>query len=591
MTMNNLVPEARLPRWFQIMLSLFGCTAVGIAATTGGVDASFNPGSGNRGGFDSEVTSMAVQPDGQIVVAGAFTKVGTTARMGLARLNPDGTLDASLDPAGGLVRLTETLLLESDGDILMGGWSDTYGGLALPYLSRAGINGTPDASFVPNPADFLTDCQLQPDGRILLSGYFGQVGGVGRAYIARLHPDGSLDSSFDPGLGPDSFVYTMALQSDGKIVIAGDFTAVNGVTRNRIARLHPDGSLDLTFDPGSGANKIVYDLELQPDGRVIVGGWFDQFGGSEQYFLGRLMEDGTPDSGFSPHIDPAIGQVLSVKVQPDGKVLAAGQFWTVEGVSRQCIARFLPNGALDLDFDPGTGPVEDSKSGLLPMIREIALQQDGYVLAGGRFIEFDGVKLNRMVRLVGDQGGAVQWVENSATIGSDATEAWIEVSRTGSTAGPVSVDIGVLAASGAVVGVDFALESSTVVFQQGEMTASMRVSIPSGGMTGNDAQVTLALGNPLGGILLGAAQTLNLSLTARSVVEVVPPEFTDVQFDTAGGGLTLSVDTTSPGDYTLQSSVDSAQWSDLQTLTGPGQLVFEVAPEPGSGVRFYRIRR
>jgi uncharacterized delta-60 repeat protein len=581
----------RLAQWFASLSVLCTCAPVLFAATSGGVDPTFNPGGGNRGGFDSEVTSMAVQADGQIVVAGAFTKVGTTARMGLARLNPDGSLDASMDPGGGLVRLTETVLLEPDGDIVMGGWSGSYGGLALPYLSRAGGDGSPDASFVPNPADYLTDCVLQPDGRILLSGYFGEVGGVGRPYVARVMPDGALDFSFDPGVGPDSFVYTMALQPDGKIVIAGDFTSVNGVTRNRIARLHPDGSLDLSFDSGAGANKIVYDLELQPDGKVLVGGWFDQFGGSEQYFLGRLLDDGTPDGSFLPHIDPAIGQVLSVKVQPDGKVLAAGQFWTVEGVSRQCIARFMPDGMLDLDFDPGTGPVEDPKSGLLPMIREIAVQEDGGVLAGGRFIEFDGVKLNRMVRLVGDQGGAVQWVQNSASIGSDATEAWIEVSRTGSAAGPVSVDVGVLSTSGALRGVDFEFESTTVVFQQGEMTASARVYIPPGGMTGSDAQVTLALGNPLGGILLGAAQTLNLSLTARSVVEVVPPEFTDVQFDAAGGGLTLSVDTTSPGDYTLQSSVDSTQWSDLQTRSGPGQLVFELAPEQGSGACFYRIRR
>ncbi|MFM1943032.1 MAG: hypothetical protein RI897_2014 [Verrucomicrobiota bacterium] len=589
--MKDPLPEVRLSYWFGAVLSMGSFMSMLFAASPGGVDVSFNPGSGNRGGFDSEVTSMAVQPDGQIVVAGAFTKVGTTVRMGLARLNPDGSLDASLDPGGGLVRLTETVLLEPDGEIVMGGWSGSYGGLALPYLSRATVDGSPVASFVPNPGDYLTDCLLQPDGRILLSGYFGEVGGVGRPYLARVMPGGALDFSFDPGVGPDSFVYTMALQPDGKIVIAGDFTSVNGVTRNRIARLHPDGSLDLSFDPGAGANKIVYDLELQPDGKVLVGGWFDQFGGSEQYFLGRLLDDGTPDGSFLPHIDPAIGQVLSVKVQPDGKVLAAGQFWTVEGVSRQCIARFMPDGVLDLDFDPGTGPVEDPKSGLLPMIREIALQQDGYVLAGGRFIEFDGVKLNRMVRLVGDQGGAVQWVQNSASIGSDATEAWIEVSRSGSSAGPVSVDIGVLSTSGAVRGVDFEFESPTVVFQQGEMTTSARVYIPPGGMTGNDAQVTLALGNPLGGILLGAAQTLNLSLTARSVVEVVPPEFTDVQFDAAGGGLTLSVDTTSPGDYTLQSSVDSTQWSDLQTLSGPGHLVFEVAPEQGGGVCFYRVRR
>jgi len=560
------------------------------AAPWGGVDSAFDPGGGNRGGFDHEVTSVAVQPDGRIIAAGVFTQVGSTDRAGLARLNADGSLDTTLNPGMGVNSLVESVVLETDGRILLGGWSPTYNGAAVPYFARVESSGALSPGFVPLPGDYLTDCLLQPDGRILVSGYFTTVGGVARPYIARLNPDGTVDPAFNPGAGPDSYVYALALQPDGRILIAGDFTSFAGMSRNRVARLFADGSLDPSFDPGQGANRIIYDLELQPDGRIVLGGWFYELHGREQWFLGRLAADGALDTTFTPQIDPAFGQVLSLTAQPDGKIIAAGQFWSVGGVARPCIARFLPNGALDTDFDPGTGPVEDPKTGLEPMIREIAVQADGRVLACGRFIEFDGTRINRLVRLTGDSGGSVEWAQASANITESETQVQLTLTRTGSFGGPVSVDVGVLASGSAVQGQDFALESSTAAFAAGEMSRTLTLSVPPGGMANDDAEVVVGLGNPLGGILLGTTQRVQVAIAARIGGEVVPPQFVAI-VPQGADVVRITLDAPSPGDYLLQSTGDFLQWTDLQTQPGPGSLVFDVQLQSGEGGRFYRVRR
>ncbi|HRX81642.1 MAG TPA: delta-60 repeat domain-containing protein, partial [Pirellulaceae bacterium] len=122
-----------------------------------------------------------------------------------------------------------------------------------------GINSAVDLSFNPGAGtngrvDFVA---LQADGKALIGGTFTTVDGVSRNNIARLNPDGSLDNTFTPGTGTNGPVLSVALQADGRILIAGDFTAVNGVLRNDIARLNSDGSVDTTFNPGSGTNGSI----------------------------------------------------------------------------------------------------------------------------------------------------------------------------------------------------------------------------------------------------------------------------------------------------------------------------------------------
>src|SRR6185295_12042057 len=133
-----------------------------------------------------------------------------------------------------------------------------------------------------------------------IAGEFNSINGTNRNFIARLNANGSLDTSFDPGPGPNAAIFAMALQSDGKVVIGGDFTSVDGTPRNRIARLNGDGTFDATFEPFSGADDTVYAVAVQPNGKVLVGGAFTTMDLRSRSRIARLDANGTLDLGFNP---------------------------------------------------------------------------------------------------------------------------------------------------------------------------------------------------------------------------------------------------------------------------------------------------
>src|SRR6185369_1741156 len=138
-------------------------------------------------------------------------------------------------------------------------------------IARLNADGSLDNSF--NPAagtSGVSSFALQPDGKVLIGVGSYVVNGTNRYGVARLNANGSLDSSFNPGTGADVSVHCIAVQPDGKVIIGGDFTIVNGPNRNRIARLNADGSLDSTFNPGTAADAVVRSLALQSDANVLV---------------------------------------------------------------------------------------------------------------------------------------------------------------------------------------------------------------------------------------------------------------------------------------------------------------------------------
>lgn len=287
------------------------------------------------------VLAALVQPDGKIILAGSFTSVLGVPRGNIARLNADGTLDTGFDPQANAS--VYAVAVQPDGDVVLAG------------------------SFT----------ALQPNGAGSPSP---------RGYLARIYENGSLDNTFDPGA--NGYVRNVALQSDGKILISGDFTALqpNGAasptTRNHIVRLEPDGTLDPGFDPN--ANDVVYGLVLQADGKVLLGGDFTTLqpngapSATTRRYIARVNSNGTLDAGFDPK---ANGTVYGMAVQGDGKVLLGGAFSNLQPngapvpTTRNYAARLNTNGSLDSDFNPSAnGPVFG-----------FALQSDGKVLMSGAF--------------------------------------------------------------------------------------------------------------------------------------------------------------------------------------------------------------
>src|SRR3990172_1754243 len=191
---------------------------------------------------------------------------------------------------------------------------------------------------------------LQVNGKILIGGNFTQYNGTGRNYIARINTDGSLDATFDPGTGANGTIMAIAIQTDGKIIIGGWFTQYNGTGRNYIARINTDGSLDATFDPGTGANAWVHSLAIQADGKILIGGNFTQYNGTGRNYIARINTDGSLDATFDPGTG-ANAWVHSLAIQADGKILIGGNFTQYNGTGRNRIARINTDGSLDATFD------------------------------------------------------------------------------------------------------------------------------------------------------------------------------------------------------------------------------------------------
>lgn len=351
----------------------------------GALDASFNPGNGADGG----VYRLAVQPDGKVLIGGEFTSVNGTARNRIARLNLDGTLDTSFNPGTGANDMVFGLAVQPDGKVLAGGLFTTFNGSARNHMARLNADGALETSLNAAVSSFVYSLALQSDDKILLGGGFTTINGTTRDHIARLHADGTLDAGFAPGTNPGSFVTGLAVQSDGKVVVGGDFNKVNGTTRNRIARLHADGTLDTSFNPA--ANSTVQSLTVQSDGKTLVAGSFTTINTISHQHIARLNADGTLDSSFNPG---TVGDVLSVAVQPDGKILLGGGFTQVNGTVRNDIARLNADGSLDTGFDPGLGA--DGS------VYSVVVQPDGKVLVGGNFTKINGTARNNIARLNAD---------------------------------------------------------------------------------------------------------------------------------------------------------------------------------------------
>jgi uncharacterized delta-60 repeat protein len=305
----------------------------------GTLDTTFNPGTG----ANNRVSSVAVQSDGKILIGGNFTTYNGTARNRIDRLNAAGTLDTSFNPGTGANLRVYSVAVQSDGKILIGGDFTTYNTTSSRNrIARLNADGTLDTTFAPGTgANFkVNSVAVQSDGKILIGGDFTSYNGTTRNYIARLNAAGTLDTTFDPGTGANASVFSVAVQSDGKILIGGNFLTYNGTGRNRIARVNADGTLDTTFVPGTGASATINSVAVQSDGKILIGGDFTTYNGTARSRIARLNADGTLDTTFVPGGGTG-ATINSVAVQSDGKILIGGAFTSYNGTTRYRVARLL----------------------------------------------------------------------------------------------------------------------------------------------------------------------------------------------------------------------------------------------------------
>jgi len=196
--------------------------------------------SSHGGGPDGAINSIAPHPDGRIVIGGWFKNVSGISCAHVARLNADGSLDRTFEREAGLNAAVFASVMQSGGKVVIVGGFTNVADKTCQRIARLNPDGTVDASFNLNSGmdQWVHAVALQADGKILVGGGFEHVAGVPRRHIARLEADGTLDPSFDPGAGADSYVRQIVVDKHGDVIVAGPFTRFNQVARSGIARLH-----------------------------------------------------------------------------------------------------------------------------------------------------------------------------------------------------------------------------------------------------------------------------------------------------------------------------------------------------------------
>ena len=318
-----------------------------------------------------------------------------------------GELDASfnvgIDSYPGNVRST---VLQPDGKILVAGYFRTVNAVRHKSIVRVNADYSLDSTFSANVNGTILAVALQPDGKIIIGGAFLAVSGASRNRIARLNADGSLDTTFNPGIGVDGIVYDVAVQTDGKVLLGGSFFGVNSTNSYAVARLNADGAVDASFvspipapvpspNPPFQIPSIVYSLAIQPDGKIVIAGYIIKSYANSPPAAAPVARL-NPNGAFDLSFNPGSinSNALKVVLQPDGKILLAGFFTLINQDRRNFIARFNTDGSLDLSFNTGTGAN-------FP-VNSIFVRADGKILIIGRFTNVNNIARSGIAQLNAD---------------------------------------------------------------------------------------------------------------------------------------------------------------------------------------------
>lgn len=348
-------------------------------------------------GANAVILTTAIQANGRILVGGKLTRFNNIINKYIVRLNTNGSIDTSFNQGTGANNYVNSISIQTDGKIIIGGNFNSFNGVVTNRIARLNTNGTIDNTFnigtgANGGFNGIYSTLIQSDGKIIIGGDFTSYNGNPINCIARLNTDGTLDPSFNPGTGTNNKVRTITIQSDGKIIIGGDFTSYNGTGRNYIARLNIDGSLDVSFNPGMGANSYVFASSIQNDGKIIIGGDFTSYNVTSRNYIARLNSDGTLDVSFNPGTG-ANNPVWTTSIQSDGKILIGGDFTSYNGTGRNNIALLNIDGSLDSVFNQGIGASNS--------VYSISIQSDGNIIIGGNFTSYNSTGRNRVARIIG----------------------------------------------------------------------------------------------------------------------------------------------------------------------------------------------
>jgi uncharacterized delta-60 repeat protein len=383
--------------WTIFAFQLFS-QSVAWGQSAGSLDPTFTPLAASA----DPILDIEIQPDGKILLGGDFTTFNDTPAGHIVRLLPDGTLDATFDAGTGADNRINVIRRLSDGSLLVGGHFTSFDGTPTSRLIRLSATGELDIAF---PAaeglistGFITDINVLADGKMLIIGNLGLYDGNSiNTSIARINQDGTLDNSFDVDvIAGFNNITTAIVLADDKILVCGAFTTINGVSQNRIARLETDGSLDETFDPGTGANGSITTMTLLASGRILIGGSFSSYDGNTANEVALLNPDGSFDDTFSSGVS-GFGSAPSKFIEEQsGSILVTGSLSNYNGTTVSSVVRLSSAGVLDTDFNTGAQHMTG--------ISDMEIQADDRLIIAGHFTSYKGIARNRIARVFLEEG-------------------------------------------------------------------------------------------------------------------------------------------------------------------------------------------
>jgi uncharacterized delta-60 repeat protein len=302
--------------------------------------------------FSTTINSIAIQKDGKIIAGGLFVDPNRSSNnmfnpQNIVRLNQDGGLDISFNTGTGFTPMVNSICIQQDGKILVGGDFKSFNGKKVPHLVRLYSNGSIDTSFhIETKHDKIVfDILIQPDGKIVTSGRLKSYDYQRSKLIQRFHSNGTLDSTFNVSRQFMSDVWRIIQLPDGKFLASG--LGINHQDSTKVClltKLNNDGTYDRTFLSPRGFSNTVFDIELLPNNKIIISGDFSRIGDNTQKYMGIaiLHSDGSIDSTFNKNIDFSIW-VRAICVLKNNYLIVSGDEgnFPFSGEGRKNISRIL----------------------------------------------------------------------------------------------------------------------------------------------------------------------------------------------------------------------------------------------------------
>jgi uncharacterized delta-60 repeat protein len=439
----------------------------------------------------------------------------------------DTTFLNALNGLSGANASVNTVACQTDGRVLVGGSFTTLNGVTRNFIGRLMTDGSVDTSFNPGsgadgPVYAIAETFIGGNREIYVGGTFGNINGVASQGLTRLNNGGTVDTSFVTGTALDGQAYAIAVyptnsMNAGQVLIGGSFAHYNGVALNNFARLNSNGSVDTNFTSGFGLgpNATVSAITIQSDGRVLVGGDFTNFNGTPVNYIVRLNTDGSIDTNFTANIGiGANGPVQSIALQSDNRIVLGGQFTQFNGVTRNHVTRLLPTGAIDLTINFGDGANGD--------VDAVVIQPtNGMIVIGGSFSQYNDQSYDNIARIYGDsETGSGQFEFSTANyqVNEDGISAPITIRRTGGTSGPNpdgSGDVYVTFSTTngtAIAGTNYDAVNESVAFPPGEVLETVAVPVINNQVIGPGLTVNLGLSDPTPPASLGFQPPATLTI-------------------------------------------------------------------------------